>query len=577
MPDDAQPSLVDRVKSRLNFSLAAIVASLVGVFLLCLALVAWLIYSVDPTRIAWGDYMTIERSAGLLVLWVLSCGVTYLTVRTWMSDVPPGDVRVRDGWSAGVKLLSRHGLALDGIPCFVVLGCETRHQQDALVGTDGFSTTHSASGAAPAIDWHVTEERILVFCRDIGVYGGLLRSGELDADDEPTPIRVNSKSFDAKQVAADAFDDATAETKEDVMSLGATDHELSAGRPLQSDATESDSSRAAVAVVEPRVGSKSMTLQPDAVTSAMQTLDHARSLVLDAQSIIPESAPVRSIPDSLSSTKTTKCQDQLSQFCTRLRAERFPHAAINGTLVIVDSDTLTDRSSGNGEAGRTLGRAIRSDLDQMQAELGIVSPVTMMVVENNHADDYRELQRRLRMVEKETALPLGRSFVSEEIPTVDAMNELANDTVRMIESRVQQVFQIPRSLTQPQNHRLVRVLIQCRRWRSSLRSLLVESCAVNSVPQSLASHAGGSGADAGIVSGLFVASSGAGSSGGTTKTGSFFDPVVKHMIAQQNHLTWTAAQRRRWRNQRHVANAIVFTTLALLLLLLAQLWKATWS
>ncbi|QDT03973.1 hypothetical protein K227x_23590 [Rubripirellula lacrimiformis] len=610
MSDDAKPSLAQRVKSRLELSLAAMVALLVGTFLLCLALVAWLVYSIDPTRIAWGDYMTLGRSVGLLVLWGLSCAVTYWTVRIWMNEVPPGDVRVRQGWNAGTKLLARHGIGLSELPCFVVLGCETRHQQDALMGSDGFTVTHPSSGAAPAIDWHVTEERILIFCRDIGVYGGLLRSGDKRAGTGSPTNQLSFVDADGRSRVRASVDDpgvqdSAAPTNQDdhpskheldsehqqpgdVERGGEDDPVASEESELGKDAFESDDlgddndghsniGPDSVAIASPRAKTKITGTKSATMTSAMRTLDHARSLVLDAQSITPETVPARSIPDSLSSTKTSACQEQMAEFCACLRSERFPHAPINGTLVLVDSDAITDRSSTSSESGRILGRAIRSDLDQMQAELGIASPVTMMVTENDHADDYHELQRRLRMVEQETSLPLGRAFVSEEIPTVDAMNGLATDAIRMMESRVQTVFQTPRSLSQPQNYRLVRLLIQCRRWHTSLRSLLVESCAVATVSQPQAVHAVNPTGDPGIVSGMFVASTAAGTSGGSSKMGCFFEPVLRHMVDQQNHLAWTSSERQRCRRHRNVVNAIILVTAVLLAMLLAQLFWLFWA
>ena len=113
MSDEPTPSLKDRLKSRLNVSLAAMVAALVGIGLLVFAAAAWLVYSIDPTRIAWGDYMTLQRGVWLLALWALSCVVTYVTVRIWMADIPLGDARVRAGWRSLADLLPRHWCVWD--------------------------------------------------------------------------------------------------------------------------------------------------------------------------------------------------------------------------------------------------------------------------------------------------------------------------------------------------------------------------------------------------------------------------------------------------------------------------------
>lgn len=568
MSDDATPSLKDRLKSRLNVSLAAMVAALVGVGLLVLAAAAWLVYSIDPTRIAWGDYMTLQRGVWLLVLWALSCVVTYVTVRIWMADMPLGDARVRAGWKSGIQLLSQHSVGLNQIPCFLVLGCETRHQQEAWLGSEGAPVSQSTSEGSPAIDWHLSKDRLLIFCRDIGVYGTLLRSGTSDEHTEQ-PKSIPDHVAEASALASDAntSEEPVSDNDESSPADSPGDEAAneSAAEPLATGGTPS-----AVAVAQTQT--QTAKAQATSVTHAMQSLERADRLVQDAQSIRPMAQPTRAIPDSLSSVLTTQSQQELSDLCARLRAERFPHAPINGTLVMVDSRMIAESGSSPGESGRKIGRAIRRDLDQMQSELGIASPVTMMIAENDHPDDYKELQRRLRMVEQQSSVALGKPFVSEEIPTDEAMNQLANDTIREIENRVKQVFQVPRSLTQPQNHRLVRVLIQCRRWRSSLRNLMVESCAANPVDMS-SSHSGGvSEVNAPIVSGLFVASPGDRSSKSNGSKGYFFESVVAHMIDQQNHLTWTSEERQAWRRHQRFATSLMVVTGILIALFLTQLW-----
>lgn len=572
MSDDATPSLKDRLKSRLNVSLAAMVAALVGIGLLILAAAAWLVYSIDPTRIAWGDYMTLQRGVWLLVLWALSCVVTYVTVRIWMADVPLGNARVRAGWKTGMQLLSQHGVGLNQIPCFLVLGCETRHQQEAWLGSEGAPVAQSTSEGAPAIDWHLSKDRLLIFCRDIGVYGTLLRSGTSDEHSEqpksiPDHVAEAPASPSASPSDANTSEESVADNDESSRADSTDDAPATEpqAEPLAAGATPS-----AVAVAQPPT--QAAKTQPTSVTHAMQSLERADRLVQDAQSIQPMAQPTRSIPDSLSSVRTTQSQQELSDLCARLRAERFPHAPINGTLVMVDSRMIAEGGSSPGESGRKIGRAIRRDLDQVQSELGIASPVTMMIAEKDHPDDYKELQRRLRMVEQQSSVALGKPFVSEEIPTGEAMNQLANDTIREIENRVKQVFQVPRSLTQPQNHRLVRVLIQCRRWRSSLRSLMVESCAANPVDMSSSHSESMSEVNAPIVSGLFVASPGQRSAKSNGAKGHFFESVVAHMIDQQNHLAWTSEERQAWRRHQRFAASLMVITGLLIALFLIQLW-----
>ena len=218
MSDEPKPTIMQRIKSWFDLSLAAMAAIVVGIVLLSIAAIAWLIYSVDPNRIAWGDYLTIPRAAGLFALWTLSCITTYFGVRVWMNDVPTGDRRIREGWNAGMLLLSKHGVKLSDLPCFVVLGCATRHEQDLLVGAEGFSTPHQSSSSAPAIDWHLSKDRILIFCRDIGVFAGLLHGG--DSSTAPSPGKLAKQSTqNSESAVSDPPSDSSPDAERDLKSI----------------------------------------------------------------------------------------------------------------------------------------------------------------------------------------------------------------------------------------------------------------------------------------------------------------------------------------------------------------------
>lgn len=626
MSDDAKPSLLQKVHSRLNFSLAAVVSTVVALLLLALAAIAWMIYATDPTRVAWGDYFTIGRAAGLLGLWLATVAITYLTVRVWMNDVSLGHQNVSEGWKAGEKLLARHAVRLTDLPCFVVLGCPTRHQQEKWFGAGGVSTPHPTTGQDPALDWHLDQDRILIFCRDMGVYGGMLRStdgGQSESNASQRSVFSNQASLATKEdtqaeakvvevgpqesiVAegivgpTDGETDAQAdgETEGGESGVSSGDHEQSlhheqydASNTVSMSDTPSTITKASpkppasltstASATDSRVGTEAT-----AVVSAMATLDHASALIRDAQKSQEAMIQEARMPEPLSSVSTTDHQQALSKFCTRLRAARFPHAPINGILVLVDSQFLSGRSgygqnasrhsasytaksytataSEAAESGRFIGRAIRSDIEQMQLELGVAAPVTTLVSESTQPDDYIELCRRLRQVEQEKQVAMGQPFASEQIPTVEAMNGLADDAISQVENRIQRVFQLPRSLTQPQNYRLVRMLIRCRSWRTGLRSLMVESSATGHRDGAVSV---GASSEPGIVSGLYVASP----TNSPLATG-YVRSVIQRMIAQQNHLSWTREERVSWTRYRRVLASLVTTTVLLSIGMAIQLW-----
>lgn len=594
MADDAKPSPLQKIKSRFNLSLAAMVSMVVAVLLIGLAAIAWVIYATDPTRVAWGDYMTIGRAAGLIALWATTIAVTYMTVRVWMNDVPIGHRPVSEGWKAGEQLLARHGVQLSDLPCFVVLGCPTRHQQEQWFGATGVSTPHPASGQAPAIDWHLDQDRILIFCRDLGVYGGLLRSTEVDRPDEvenhaETPSKPcgtdNVNAPTDQREAEPASTDSTILLEQETKNPVANDSVMIGSDGPQEDASgnvgSDDGAKhsadpisisdapSTVAMAAPKTSATKSSAGQETTTfaSAMQTLDRASALVSDAQSFSEAVVPEAPSPEPLSSVSTTNYQASMSQFCMRLRSARFPHSSINGILVLVDSQTFSSRTSTPREAsesGRLLGRAIRKDLEQLQLELGVATPVTTLVSENNQPGDYLELCRRLRQVEPDRTTALGQTFSSEQIPTEDSMNELADNAIGQVENRIHKIFQLPRSLAQPQNYRLVRMLIRCRRWRSGLRSLMVESSATS---QREGAEGIVSSSEPTIVSGLFVASP-----TNSPVAEGYVGSVIDRMISQQNHLAWTRDEQASWTRHRRALSGLAASTVLLAICLVVQLW-----
>ena len=566
MSDKPQPTIIDKMKSCVDLSLAAVAAMLVGIVLLSLAGITWLVYSVDPTRVAWGDYMTIERLLGLLALWCLTCLATYGSVRVWMNDTPVGHRRVREGWKAGMTLLSKHGTGIADLPCFIVFGCSTRHEQDQLVGKEGFGVAHQDASQCGAIDWHLSDDRILIFCRDVGVYARMLQNADRGKDSEPSvPPKTRSDRLVESGEQAESEDSAASDTTATVAPPEDTVQDNVRDTDGALASTDSHPSPTAVATVATDVqATKQSNAEKASIDRVLTQLDRANTLVHDAQAVgtMPLTAEsiVESIPSTVSSVEKTMSQKLLSQLCGRLRAARFPHSPINGTMVMVNSGVI-----GDPESARGLGRAIRNDLDQLRAELGVTSPVTVLVSDTDHHEDFAELARRLRISGQGQGqdVMLGKDFESGEIPTVDAMNRLAVDAVRQTQNRIHQIFQVRGSLAQPQNHRLVRVLLRCRRWRQALQGLMVESCSDVSASTAIEDPL----TDAPIVSGLYFASPGS-----SSLAGGFVRSVMDRMVGQQNHLVWTAREKRRTARYQRTIRALAFVTTALSIALAAQLW-----
>src|SRR6056297_216361 len=577
MSDDPPPPLMTRLRARWNLSLAAVATIVVGAVLVVVALIAWIVYASSPSRVAWGSYLTWQQAVSLFGLWCLSCGLTYWTVRLWMQPVPGGDRRFQASWQAGQRWLAGHGVDLKDMPCFVVLGCRSRHDQEQLF-TAGRHATHSTGDADAVIDWFLTDDCVLLICRQVGLYSQLLqktkavRSSSVQAAAED-PLAGAVELTDGLE-AAESDLSASAEADEPSSGSGEfSDFLATHPSPLPSASQQGDAAapRSHVATrpsLQPRLRPTMPETDP-----ALETLDRMSEWVRQATE--PDAWPqalatptdLAAEPPLLDSLEKATAQQLLAEVCGQLKVSRFPYSPINGTLVVVDPEELS-----GDPAARAYGRAIRSDLEQLQQELGVASPVTTLVVEHAHPLDIAEFIRRLgRDAATGAATPhrrpafvqpplLGQAFHAEELPSERAMVALVDRALVGISHRVEQVLGQPEALTQPENHRLVRMAIRCRAWRRRLQWMMLESGATVTHDDPAVEPL--------IVAGLFMAGSGHGLQSEAMQA------VLQHLLQQQNHLTWTASERRLHQRQQTLQTGLIFGVVLLAGILVFQSLRA---
>lgn len=534
-----KPTLWERLKKRFQISTALAATIVVGVLLLLVASLAWGLYSTDPNRIAWGNYMTVGQAAWLLLLWALSCLITYVSVRTWMNETPligQGD----DAWNVGMRLLAKHGVKIQDLPCYLVLGCQTRFEQERWVHNEGLGTSKDHAHASSSIDWHLFDERILIFCRDVGVYSSWLKERAAEATQvvETTAAISTGPATGPSPLESDgAVASSSADTEPSIDSPGP--------RPSGSDTG-----------TEPSVATKTLAAKPrleSAPHETLRLLDHADALVQQAQSIAPQKPKVRYSCEPLSSVKVAAAQKSLSRFCALLRSKRYPYSSINGTLVAIDSAVLDQ----DDRFARTAASSIRADLQLIESELGVQAPVAFAVAETQCQQDFVELGRRVGPPRDGSRVLLGQTFDPQAIPTADAMNGLADQAIASLRDQVNQIFKDPKALTLPQNHRLIRILVRSRRWRSSLRNLMVGAVTQKDESKTESS----------IVNGLFFVAPGQ-----SPTLRSFVQAIFQQLDEQQYHLAWTKERSAQHAKQTWLVRILVTTTFLLLGLLVFQLW-----
>lgn len=230
-------------------------------------------------------------------------------------------------------------------------------------------------------------------------------------------------------------------------------------------------------------------------------------------------------------------------------------------LVLVEPQHLEGES-----VARFVGRAIRQDLELIQQNAGVTCPITVMVSDSKHAKDYSEYCRRIGINAKKgaevpqpagnySAIPtLGREYNREEIPCQQAMLALVDQAIATVTNRIEDVLSDASALTQPENHRLVRLSIRSRKLLRPLQWLMVESCAAlpaDANPQ--------------ILAGLFFSARGTyGLQSNLTAA------AINHMYRLQHQLNWNDDVIRQYRGQHRVVRVLQWICVILCIAFAAQ-------
>jgi len=150
---------------RLRLSAAAKAAVLVALSLLVTTLVAWWMYAADSSRVAWSDYMTLERGLTIALLFCATVASTYFVARLWFEQIPASETAFEKAWRAGEQALARHGINLQETPLFIVLGVADRNTMDNILESSGQKILESGVPKSEApLRWFLTISTKTTIC-----------------------------------------------------------------------------------------------------------------------------------------------------------------------------------------------------------------------------------------------------------------------------------------------------------------------------------------------------------------------------------------------------------------------------
>ena len=580
MSDDSS-SLTNRIASWFRISLAGWISIGVGISLLAIGGLVGIAFHTRSERISWSEYLSWAQLGLMAGLWLAICFASYWLVRISLSQLPPSEIGLIEAWKSGIDALTRRGISLRDVPIFLVLGCEDPKNQLMFMQQIGMATAIPVcpeNSNAP-IRWFISDDRIIVVCQDIGMYT-LAQSrlevhlarlqAELPFSDVCLPMTLvedeeprASDSFKgahhspAEYQGGDGFDEpVTSELEQPAVipfpGLSNTDDPFEDRYDTtQQESIVAESSSPTFSPWVDRIDStshsyvaerKSVSHKPvtndqvkeqrlfgqldhteELVALVQQENDSIQSSQVFEQEVASQAVTLGKLSVSiLNSSERIRAQIGLSDLCNLIGNARGELAPINGILVRVDTAALVRCSP----LGQQSGQELRQDLEQLQHQLGIQAPVSIVLDNLHQFDSFQHLIKRLGR--KTTAgIAIGELYdVRRPISTVN-ISVACDRLTRSITRAVYHVFRTDDGKLRPQNHKLFSLLKLCRgSLKDSINEFLVQALPPADVHTS--------GARESLFHGLYAMGS-----GDTETQRGFGSHVLRNLSDESESLAWT--------------------------------------
>ena len=592
MSDDSA-SFMNRIANWFRISLAGWVAIGVGVTLLAIGVLVGVAFHTHSERVSWREYLSWGQILLMTGFWLATCFASYWLVRITLSQLPPNEIGLTEAWKSGMEALSKRGLSIRDIPISLVLGCETPKVQQLFMQQLGMAVTVPVCPEHPnaPIRWFISDERIIIACQDIGAFTsaqsrldmqmGRLRAelpfsdlcqptntmGCNVADDEADTIRLGAYESTRSNVGVSipAQDTEKWEEKVDHESdspsvipfpslPGSEVGEEERFDSIRGDAAIGESSPITFSPWLDRIDSASHSYvaekraaEPKSITNAepenrhlFGSLDRAEELValvqrdnrtLESPAIFePDFASPTALRDNgtvslLKSSERIRSQICLSDLCNLLEAARLDLAPINGILVRVDTDALVRCDI----LAQQCGQELRQDLEQLQRQLGVQVPVSIILDNLHQVEGFQQLVKRLGP-SMSAGIAIGEQYgVRRPVSLVNLSTSCVRLT-RSLTRAVYHAFKTPDGRLRPQNHKLFPLLKLARGGLLDSVNEFLQQAFSPSEQKDVATGAG-------LLNGVYVMGSG----DSETQRG-FGGLVLRNHFEESESLAWTPAR-----------------------------------
>lgn len=415
-----------KLKQLMHLSLPAGIALLVAVFLI-VSVVAVLVALAWHTGGKLNEFQKLSTLWLILLLVILIPIFTYFGVRLWLEGDPSAFDDIDRAWAAGLAELQRHGLDLQQLPLFLVLGSEGDERERALFAASRLRLSISNFPAGPGpLHWYVNADGAYLVCTGVGCLSRLVA---LSHGASPVaPVRGHAAA----------------------LPPGPGDQNIAMTMMISEPSSAAEAGpQATAALAAPPLP----TTSADDVRGTMfvGSVD-ARTMVAGAKA-----GAARSL-GSMNRDEFEHQSRRLEHLCRLINQARRPLTPINGVLALLPLDMiLADRSE-----GVTIKESVRTDTTVLVKRLKVLAPVTLLVVGLEEEPGFRELIARIPR-ERCELQRLGKGFGVWDPPTSEELGACCQIACGAFEDWVYNCFREADSLAKPGNRALYSLLCKIRR------------------------------------------------------------------------------------------------------------------
>jgi len=453
--DDPPPKKRRRLRRLAPQSAPGWAGCITWIFLLVVVITIWTLFFRDPNNVPWRHSVGWGRILLVCSLVFIIPYLLYRTLRLWLEPEKSLFPDINYAWNAGLEALEEHGLSIEELPVFLVLGSHHYEHEQAIASAARLELRVFGEPEGPApLHWYANPEAIYIFCTDASALSALAakrqkqfeeqRSNPLRNPPPPTPEAAPAPSPEELSprhrgtIEVDRFFEAEGTLSPDSTPPPGLDPSA-AGAPAQV--------RGTLALDQP--------VNLDSSQSSIATGQESFGGYGNDESFMQDD--LEDLPVELNSSEVSEQLRKLQYVCQLLLQVRSPVCPINGILTMLPYGAI----QAGEEDAEALQQAVKGDLMTIHFMLKLRCPVTAMVVDMERERGFQELVRR---VGREGALNqrFGRKYDVRSLATPEEMHALSFHVSGAFEDWVYSLFRQEGSLSRRGNRQLYNLLCKVR-------------------------------------------------------------------------------------------------------------------